>query len=78
MKNVALLTGSTGGLGLCFGEILAQKGYNLLLIGRSEERIARQVQDLKEKYPIEIDYIAVDLAERGSRDDLSHVSRAIA
>lgn len=37
-KKTALITGSDGGLGSCFVNIHAQKGGNLILVGRSAEK----------------------------------------
>lgn len=34
MKNIALITGSYGGLGTCFANIHAQNDGSLILVGR--------------------------------------------
>ncbi|MGN0250382.1 MAG: hypothetical protein ACI4EH_03315 [Oliverpabstia sp.] len=36
MKNTALITGSYGGLGTCFVNIHAEKGGDLILVGRNQ------------------------------------------
>ncbi len=50
-KYYALITGATGGLGKAFVEVLAEEGYDLLLTGRSEEKLKKLRQKTKEKYP---------------------------
>lgn len=47
----ALITGATGGLGKAFAFVLAERGYALLLTGRSEEKLCALQAELKEKYP---------------------------
>ena len=37
-KETALITGSTGGLGMEFVKIHAQKGGNLVLVGRNPQK----------------------------------------
>ncbi len=50
-KKYALVTGATGGLGGAFVELLAQEGYDLLLTGRSEEKLQILREKLSKKYP---------------------------
>lgn len=61
MKNIALITGSYGGLGTCFANIHAGKGGDVVLIGRSQDKLDAQAKDLKEKYHVIVNTIAVDL-----------------
>ncbi len=66
-KKYALITGATGGLGKAFVEVLAKEGYDLLLTGRSEEKLNNLKAELQEIYPqIEVRIYPADLAnERG-------------
>ncbi len=67
-KEFALVTGATGGLGKAFVYALAERGDNLLLTGRSEEKLTALKADLQEKYPqIEVRIYPADLANEGSR-----------
>ena len=67
-KGYALITGATGGLGKAFVYVLAERGDNLLLTGRSEEKLSALKVDLQEKYPqIKVRCYAADLANEGSR-----------
>ncbi|MEM8936790.1 MAG: SDR family NAD(P)-dependent oxidoreductase [Pseudomonadota bacterium] len=49
--KTALLTGSTGGLGREVSTILAQDGWNLILINRDGEQANRQIASLTELFP---------------------------
>ena len=67
-KEFALITGATGGLGKAFVYALAERGDNLLLTGRSEEKLSALKFDLQEKYPqIEVRIYPADLANEGGR-----------
>lgn len=44
MKNTALITGSYGGLGTCFVELHAEKGGDLILVGRNKEKLEEQAK----------------------------------
>lgn len=52
--ETALITGSYGGLGRCFAALHAARGGSLILVGRSEEKLAAQKSELAEKYHADI------------------------
>ena len=67
-KKYALITGATGGLGKAFVEALAERGYALLLTGRSEEKLLALQTETKEKFPdIETRIYPADLSNEGGR-----------
>lgn len=45
-KKIALITGATSGIGKATAELLAQKGYHLILCGRRLERLKKIHQNL--------------------------------
>ena len=63
MKNTALITGSYGGLGKCFVKIHGEKGGDMILVGRSQDKLDAQAKEASEKYEVEIHTIAVDLSK---------------
>lgn len=63
MKNVALITGSYGGLETCFVNIHGQKGGDMILVGRSQNKLDVQAKEAATIYHVEIHTIAVDLSK---------------
>lgn len=63
MKNVALITGSYGGLGTRFVNIHAGKGGDLILVGRSQKKLDAQADETHKKYGVEVHTISVDLSK---------------
>ena len=49
--KTALLTGSTGGLGREVSQILAQEGWNLILVNRDKEQADQQIASLTKLFP---------------------------
>ncbi len=68
MKNTetVLITGASSGLGKDFAQIFAEKGYNLVLVARSEEKLNKIAKDLEEKYKIKATVLVKDLSEADS------------
>lgn len=62
-KKTALITGSSGGLGTCFATIHAEKGGDLILIGRTQEKLDAQKETLEKKYGIDAHTIEADLSQ---------------
>ncbi|MEM9006113.1 MAG: SDR family NAD(P)-dependent oxidoreductase [Cyanobacteria bacterium P01_F01_bin.86] len=50
-QKTAVLTGSTGGIGLETSKILAKQGWNLVLVNRSQEKTDFQLEELRKSYP---------------------------
>lgn len=61
MNNLALLTGSYGGLGQYLAIQHAQTGSDLILVGRQADKLAQQAKTLKAKYGIQVYTITIDL-----------------
>ena len=62
-KKTALITGSYGGLGTCFVNIHAGKGGDLILVGRSQNKLDEQAESVKKQYGVEVYTIAADLSQ---------------
>lgn len=62
-KMTALITGSYGGLGTCFVDIHAEKGGDLILVGRSRAKLEAQKEEVEKKYRVGVQVIAADLSQ---------------
>ena len=46
----AVITGCTQGIGKCYAEELAQKGMNIVLISRTQQKLEEVAMELEKKY----------------------------
>lgn len=71
MTNVAIVTGSAGGIGKASAIALAQKGYKIVGMGRTQE------PDLSGCEGLDITYLAGDLASASDRERLIATAEAV-
>lgn len=69
MNKIALITGSTSGIGLACANILAKNGYDLILNGRRKDRLEKISSELSDKYKVSILTMLVDVR---NYDDFSN------
>ncbi len=70
MKEYILITGASSGIGYEMAKQLASKNFNLLLVARSEDKLLKLQQELKNKFKIELEYLLYDLSEPNAAQDL--------
>ena len=63
MKQYILITGASSGIGYEMAQQLASLKYNLILVARSEDKLAAMQQELSSKYGIVVHYIPKDLSK---------------
>lgn len=61
-NKTALVTGASDGIGLEFSDILAARGYDLVLVARREDKLNEVSAKLSEKYGVNCIVIAADLS----------------
>jgi uncharacterized protein len=65
-KNFALVTGASMGLGKAFAQALAARKHNLILVARSEDKLAQLANQLHTSQGISVAIIPIDLAVAGA------------
>ena len=76
MKNsYALVTGATSGIGLEISRDLARRGYNLILVARTEENLSKTSRELIKEYNIKCDYFSSDLTLLNSPEEIYQFTR---
>jgi len=58
----ALITGASKGIGKAIAHELAARGFNLLLVARSEELLQETAARITTLYPVKADWLALDLS----------------
>ncbi len=70
MKNYALITGASKGLGLEFAKLFAKDGYPLVIVARSEALLAKLKEELINNYHVKVVVITKDLSNPSSASQL--------
>lgn len=70
MKQTALVTGASSGLGSAFCRLFAEKGYDLVMAARREDLLIKGKKELEEKYGIHVHVFSCDLTDPESPDRL--------
>ncbi len=64
--NYTLITGATSGIGFEMAKILANKGKNLFLASRNQEKLNEIKIDFERKFKISVEILSVDLSKNDS------------
>lgn len=70
MKNVALITGASSGIGKEFARIHAERKGDLVIIARNEERLNELKNELESKYQVQVKVIAKDLSQENAPQEI--------
>jgi len=65
-KGTAVITGASTGMGEVYADRLARQGYDLVLIARDEERLARVARQVSAATDRRVEVLVADLADPGA------------
>lgn len=74
-SDLAVITGASSGIGAAFATRLAQRGHDLVIVARRQDRLANLAAQLRSEYGIAVEQIVADL---GRADDLARVESHVA
>lgn len=76
VDKFALVTGASQGIGAEIARSLAKRGYHLLLVARSGEKLKTMERRLSTEFPVAIYYVSADLSTpQGVRDVIEWMVR---
>jgi hypothetical protein len=74
-EGLVLITGGSSGIGAELAYIFANRGHDLVLVGRNEEQLDAVKRNVEQKYSRNVDTIASDLSVAGAAKQLyEHVT----
>lgn len=74
----AVITGATDGIGQGFANQLAKRGFNIMLISRTESKLQDRQKELQASYPtIQVKYLVKDFSRYVEIDFYSQISKEL-
>jgi short-subunit dehydrogenase len=67
----ALVTGASSGLGEVFARELVNRGANVVLVARSQDKLEALAQELRGRFRVSVEVLACDLSEPGAGTGLA-------
>ena len=68
--SYAIVTGASAGIGKEIAIQLAERGHDIILTARRENRLQELASEIRSRYQVNVDYITADLAEVDAPDQI--------
>ena len=72
MKEVAIITGASGGIGYEIALLFAEKKIDILIVARNEKKLENIKSAIEQQYNISVFCVATDLATSEGIVDINH------
>ena len=69
-RRLAVITGASAGIGTAFAEVLAEEGFDLVLVARRLDRLEQIAERLEAEHPIRVIPMSLDLSDRSAPERL--------
>ena len=74
-KGTAVITGASSGIGAIYADQLASRGYDLILVARSRERLSAVAKRVREDTGRSVEIVVADLGDRANLAQVEQVLR---
>lgn len=76
-RPLAVVTGASGGIGLELARLFARDGFDLLIVARSEQRLAEAAESIAAHSHVQVATKAVDLSRSGAAREVSDFAESL-
>ena len=74
--NYALITGASSGIGRCYANEMASRGYNIIAVSNQAEQLDTLAKELSLTYKVSVNTICIDLAAPTSAKEIYDITKS--
>lgn len=75
VRPYALITGASSGIGFQYARVLAEKGYNIVIVSNVPDELAEKAGMLKKEFPVDVVPLVMDLGRQEAAMELYDACR---
>lgn len=74
--NYALITGASSGIGRCYANEMASRGYNIIAVSNQAEQLNAMAKEIIQTYNVKVSTICIDLAAPTSAKEIYDITKS--
>lgn len=74
--NYALITGASSGIGRCYANEMASRGYNIIAVSNQAEQLNAMAKEIIQTYNVKVSTICIDLAAPTSAKEIYGITKS--
>lgn len=74
-KTCSLVTGASSGIGYQYARVLAEKGYNLVIVSNVEDELNKKAEELRKDFNVEVEPVTMDLGTVDAAENLYRICK---